>query len=357
MKIPVIGVGRINHPDLAEKILAEKKADFVAIGRALLADPEFVAKAKAGKTDRIRKCIACNQGCIDRLFVGKSATCLVNPECGREGDYPPPPAPRKRKVLVIGGGPGGLQAARLAALRGHEVTLLEKERALGGQFLAAASPPKKQDIKDSIESLAREVREAGVKVELGVEANAERVRGRGPDVVILATGSTPNWLEAKGMNLLPVFSAQDVLLGKKEVTGQKVLMVGGGMVGVETADFLAQRGKKVIVVEATKQVASGMDMNHWFHVRRRLREGGVEILTNALVDEATEKSVVLRIGEERRTVEGIETIIVAMGVRSRNELAEQLKGIVPEVQAIGDAREVRNALEAVLEGVKIGAKI
>jgi 2,4-dienoyl-CoA reductase-like NADH-dependent reductase (Old Yellow Enzyme family)/thioredoxin reductase len=357
LKIPVIGVGRINHPDLAEKILAEGRADFVAIGRALLADPDFVAKAKAGRADRIRKCIACNQGCIDRLFEGKSATCLVNPDCGREQGLPPPRVERKKRVVVIGGGPAGLQAARMASWRGHEVTLLEKEKVLGGQFLAASAAPKKEGLKEAIQFMAREAMDAGVHVELGVEAGVERVKALRPDIVIVATGSTPILPEISGLDRLPVFKAQDVLLEKEKVAGQKVLVIGGGLVGVEAADFLAARGKKVTIVEMTKQMASGVDMNHWFYIRRRLRERGVEMITSATVEEVKSESILLKVGEETRNLSGIEAVVLAVGVRSKNELFEPLKDVAREVQVVGDAREPRNALEAALDGAKVGAKI
>lgn len=357
LKIPVIGVGRIDHPEVAERILAQGCADFLAVGRALLADPDFVVKAEAGKSDRIRKCIACNQGCIDRLFTGKSVTCLVNPECGRETEFPPAPAAQKKKVLVIGGGPAGLQAARAAALRGHEVTLLEKENFLGGQFLAAAAPPKKQSLKEAMDFLAKEVMATRVKIELGAEASEEKVKALSPDAVIVATGSRPILSEMKGLHHLPVITAQDVLLGKKEVSVQNILVIGGGMVGVEVADFLAEKGKRVTVVEMTKQLASGVGPGHWYYVRHRLRTSGVRIITQAIVEEVRQKAVTLRVGEELENLEGIEMIVLALGVRSRNEMVEKLKEIVPEIYVIGDARETRNALEAVLEGVKVGGKI
>jgi len=357
LKIPVIGVGRINHPELAERILADGRVDFLAVGRAHLADPDFLAKARSGKSDQIRKCIACNQGCIDRLFGDKMITCLVNPECGREVDFPPRPVDRKKRVVIVGGGPAGLQAARIMALRKHEVTLLEKENFLGGQFLAAAVTPKKEDFREAIDFLAKEVREAGVNVKLSTEADERLVKKLNPEVVIVATGSSPVIPKIKGLQNLPVFTAQDVLLGKKEIVVQKILIIGGGMVGVEVADFLGQRGKQVIVVEMTGQLAAGMGAGHWFYVQERLEKYGVEILTNAVVEEVSKKAIVLRLGKEKRTVEGIETIILASGVRPQNEMADKLKGIVAEIHVIGDAREPRNALDAVLEGVEVGEKV
>jgi NADPH-dependent 2,4-dienoyl-CoA reductase/sulfur reductase-like enzyme len=350
-------VGRINHPELAERILADGRVDFLAVGRAHLADPDFLAKARSGKSDQIRKCIACNQGCIDRLFGDKMITCLVNPECGREADFPPRPADRKKRVVIVGGGPAGLQAARIMALRKHEVTLLEKENFLGGQFLAAAVTPKKEDFREAIDFLAKEVREAGVNVKLSTEADERLVKKLNPEVVIVATGSSPVIPKIKGLQNLSVFTAQDVLLGKKEIVFQKILIIGGGMVGVEVADFLGQRGKQVIVVEMTGQLAAGMGAGHWFYVQERLEKYGVEILTNAVVEEVSKKAIVLRLGKEKRTVEGIETIILASGVRPQNEMADKLKGIVAEIHVIGDAREPRNALDAVLEGVEVGEKV
>ena len=357
LKIPVIGVGRIDHPAAAEKILAEGKADFIAIGRGLLADPNFVAKAKTGQADQIHRCIACNQGCIDRLLRGDSITCLINPICGREWEFPFKETQRRKRVVVIGGGPAGLHAAKTTALRGHEVTLLEKDNFLGGQFLAAAAPPKKQGLKDAIDMLAREVEESGVKIILGGEADEEKIKGLSPETVVVAAGSRPTVPEIKGLNEFPVMKAQDVLLAREEIPAQKIMVMGAGMVGMEVADFLAEKSKKVIIVELSRQLASGVSPGHGYYLRKRLLANKVEIITKAVVEEVGGKGIVLRIGEEKKNLDGIEMIVLALGVRRQNEMAIKLKGKVPEIHLIGDAREVRNALEAVLDGVEVGRKI
>ncbi len=357
LKIPVIGVGRIHLPEEAEKYLQEGKVDFLAVGRALLADPDFLSKAKEGKGAKIRRCIACNQGCIDRVLTGKPITCLVNPECGREMEFPPSLASHKKRVLIIGGGPAGLQAARIAALRGHEVTLLEKENVLGGQFLAAAAPPMKGAFKEAIEFLVQEVKESGAKIERGVQGGVEELKKRSPDAVIVATGSKAIVPEIKGLHQLPFFQALDVLLGKKEIPYQKILILGGGMVGVEVADFLAEKGKQVTLIEMTKRLAAGVGPGHWYCVRKRLRAHKVDIHTQAVIEEVQEKGVALQEKGEQQFIQGIEAIVLAVGAQPQKDMVEKLPDRIPEVYVIGDAREVRNALEATLEGMEIGLKI
>lgn len=209
----------------------------------------------------------------------------------------------------------------------------------------------------AVDFLVNEVVATGVRLELGIESDKERVKEIAPDVVVLATGSRVLFPEIKGLNQIQAVSAQDVLLGKRGVSGQKILVIGGGMVGVEVADFLAERGKKVTVVEMAGQLASGKGPGHWYYVRKRLRASEVETITEAVVEEVGAKSVVLRVGEERRLLTEVETIVVATGVRPRNELADQLKGIVPEIHVIGDAREARNGLEAVLDAMETALRV
>lgn len=238
--VPVIAVGRINTPEIAEQILREGKADLVATGRALFADPHWPVKTFRGELDRIRRCIGCNQGCIERLIQEKDVTCLYNPELGREGEMSF--SNKKKKVMVIGGGPGGMEAAVIAALRGHDVELYEKEGELGGQGLLAAIPPGKEEFSAVKDFLKKELNRLKVLVHLNKEVTADEVLNRRPDVVILATGSIPTIPEIPGVEKENVMTIWEVLKGKK--VGNKVVIAGGGMAGVETALFLSKERKR-----------------------------------------------------------------------------------------------------------------
>ncbi|GAG45381.1 unnamed protein product, partial [marine sediment metagenome] len=239
VSIPVMAVGKIGDPLYAEHILRQGKADLVGMGRGLIADPDLPNKAAEGRLDDIRYCICCNT-CIDSMnTIPGYVRCAINAEAGRETEMTMTPANKPKKVLVAGGGPGGLEAARVAALRGHKVTLYEQSDRLGGQFRIASLPPMKQELTMAIKYLSDQVKKAGVKVEMGKKATPELVEELKPDVVIVATGGLPLIpRNIPGANRKRVVTAHDVLTEKVR-TGHKVAILGGGMVGCETAEFLS----------------------------------------------------------------------------------------------------------------------
>ncbi len=253
IRVPLVTVARINTPELAEEILREGKADIVATGRALIADPWWPNKLAAGKRDEIRRCLSCNQGCMEHLAQEKAITCLYNPEVGREGEMQP--AAKKKKVWVVGGGPAGMEAAIVSATRGHDVDLFERSARLGGQIGLAATPPGRQDFIAVKEFMTGEVQRRGVRVHLNEAVTAETVRKGHPDVVIVATGAHPSIPKIPGVGRSNVVTSWDVLRGKQ--TGKTVLVAGGGMCGVETALFLFKQGKKVTLIEALDHVGTG----------------------------------------------------------------------------------------------------
>ena len=246
VSVPIITVGRYTEPQYAELMVAEGRADLVAFGRQSIADPEMPNKAKAGRLDLMNPCIGCLQGCVPNMFKGEPITCLVNPLAGREADFKP--AQTKKNVMVIGGGPGGLYAAFTAAQRGHAVTLYEKGDILGGNMRLAAYPPGKGDITNMVRSYIAKCEEYGVKMVMHTEVTPAMVAEAKPDAVIVATGSNPLVLPIPGINDTGVIHAGDLLDGKASV-GKKVLVVGGGMVGCEVADFLGELGHEVSVIE------------------------------------------------------------------------------------------------------------
>jgi 2,4-dienoyl-CoA reductase-like NADH-dependent reductase (Old Yellow Enzyme family)/thioredoxin reductase len=366
--VPVMAVGRINDPLLAEDILDRGEADLVVMGRALLADPELPNKAAAGKFEDIAPCIGCSLGCIGRMMALQPLSCTVNPAVGREKEMAITPAAKRKKVLVAGGGPGGLEAARVAALRGNQVTLCEKEAKLGGQFNLAAVPPMKQELCNLVKYLSRQVEKAGVRVELNKEVTPKLVEELEPDAFIVATGGAPLIPDLPGIRGDRVVSAYDVLAGKVAPPSGNVLVIGGGMVGLEVSEFLANPGDNpvmgctnVTIVEMLEDVGLDMAGESRTLLMQRLRENGVKIVTSARVKEVLEDGVVAikdgQDGQQETTILGMDHIVLAMGARPVDQLSKKIRDKVAEVYVIGDAKEPRKALEAIAEGAEAGRKI
>jgi len=359
VKIPVMVAHRIQDPVVAEQIIAQGKADLACMGRALIADPDLPNKVATGRLDDIVPCIACNQGCLGRVLVeGLPIRCLLNPTTAHEKEMALVPTQKPKKVLVAGGGIGGLEAARVAALRGHQVTLIEKTDKLGGQFNLAAIPPAKQEFAKAVQYLSTQVRKASVKVELGREVTPELVNERRPDVVIVATGSAPIVpASIPGMGKPVVVTAHDVLAGKA-VVGDKVIVIGGGDVGCETAGYIGERGaKEITVVEMLGDVA--MDVIPWTRefLMERLGRYRVKIRVDAKVKEILDDGVVLSTNGGEESIRGVDTIVLAMGAKSVDDLSNQISDKVAEIYVIGDALKPRQAIEAIAEGAEVGRRI
>ncbi|MFO8101484.1 MAG: FAD-dependent oxidoreductase [Dehalococcoidia bacterium] len=350
VNVPVVTAGRINTPQLAEEILAGGKADLVAITRGLVADPELPNKSYRGEADRIRRCIACNV-CLDTDYNGHIA-CAVNPLAGRESEIDIRSASQSRKVMVIGAGLAGLEAARIAALRGHQVALYEAADEMGGQWILASRPPHKQVFLSLVNWLSRELEILGVKIECGHRVTAEEVITTDSDVVVIATGAEPLVPPIEGFDRPEVVTAWQAL--RNVPAGERVLVIGGGATGLETAEFLAEQGKRVSVVEMLKAFGTDMGGTVYFHLMHRLKKLGVELFKNTEV-KAIDTSGVTVMSEGKETFwQGFDTFVLALGVKSRNELAEQLEGKVGQIYQIGDAATPGNAADAMRRGFDTG---
>ncbi len=355
VSIPVITVGRYTEPQYAELMVAEGRADLVAFGRQSIADPEMPNKAKEGRLDLMNPCIGCLQGCVPNMFKGEPITCLVNPLVGREADLTK--AEVKKNVMVIGGGPGGLYAAYIAAFRGHNVTLYEKGDILGGNMRLAAYPPGKGDITNMVRSYIAKCEEYGVKFVIHTEVTPEMVAKMKPDAVIVATGSNPLVLPIPGINDTGVIHAGDLLDGKASV-GKKVLVVGGGMVGCEVADFLGELGHEVSVIELRDQLGPDVIPEHRKFLMKDFDTYRVKGVTGAKVSQFFTDGVsyTLADGTEGR-LEGFDNVILAMGYRNNDTISEEIKKIVAETYVIGDAVKARKALDATAEGLQAALQI
>ena len=359
VNIPVSVAGRINDPYLAEEILMKGKADFVALGRTLIADPELPNKVMAGKPEDVRKCIACGR-CVESIFKPPIIfmICSVNPATGREKEFEAgmKPAVTKKKVLVLGGGPGGMEAAARAAERGHDVTLWEKDSKLGGAINLAIVPPKKEELKNIIEYFPRRLEQMKVDVKLGKEATPEAVLEFAPDAVIVAVGAQPLIPKINGMEKRKVVTFPEVLSGTVEL-GKKVVVIGGGFVGCETADFIAAKGKTVTVIEVLPNLVSEFLKLYAKLLIDEIKEKRVETFVEVKEEVITDKGVDIVDKDGKKISLEADDIVIACGSVPDKSLFESLKGKVPEIYEIGDCAQARRIHETVYEGAVAAMKI
>ncbi|MGN1022679.1 MAG: FAD-dependent oxidoreductase [Lachnospiraceae bacterium] len=355
VSIPVFAGARMADPDLDEAAVESGTCDAVVIGRQALADPDFAGKVTAGRTKEIRPCIGCNQGCIWGYFRRGRVSCAVNPEVGREAACPITPAPQKKKVAVVGGGVAGMEAARISALRGHDVTLYEKSGELGGNLLPAGAHDFKKEVAKLNDYYKAQLQELPVRVQMNTEATPEMLRREGADAVILAAGSTPVMPGSiPGIDHPKAVSCVDALLNRKPI-GDTVVIVGGGLVGCETALGYAMEGKHVTIVEALDQLMKTGDvpaMN-----RQMLLDAfaccHVRILTGTRLAGIQDEGALLLLPDGNRELVSCDNVILSIGYRPRKSMAEELQGCGAAVFEIGDGAGVGNILSCIRDAYEV----
>jgi 2,4-dienoyl-CoA reductase-like NADH-dependent reductase (Old Yellow Enzyme family)/thioredoxin reductase len=361
LRIPVSVVGKINDPYVAEEILKKGQADFVDMGRTLVADPYLPRKAMEGRVSDIRKCIACQKCSETTILQHVPLVCAINPSAGREREFETKlrPAKKKKKVLVIGGGPGGMEAAMIAAQKGHSVTLWEANAKLGGQLNLASIPPGKADLDSLVQYLKAQLAKLKVKVELGKKATVATIGAFHPEAVVVAVGSAPFIPDIPGVGGKNVFSSRDVL-SKGRVPGEKVVVIGEGFIACEMADFLAEKGKKVVLAltEAAPMTLEVIDRSIQKVLLDRLGAEKVNIVVGIkqLREIIPQGIKVIDKGGNEILLEA-DSIVFAAGSRSDKTLAQSLKGKVSELYEVGDCVEARRIGEAIHEGAEAALQI
>lgn len=353
VRIPVIAAGRIT-PVVGEKALRDGKADLIAIGRALVADPDLPARAAVGSERDTRPCITCLY--CDWLTPQGKVGCTVNPSLGREEEFVIKPADRVKTVLVIGGGPAGMEAARVAALRGHKVTLCERRNELGGQLRLATVPLHKDNLKALAPYMADQLVKAGVTVELGTGIDASAVDRWKPEVVVLAAGGVPIVPDIPGVGGHRVVTAEDVLSDRVRV-GERVVIIGGGLVGCETAELLAARGRRVTIVEALPKIAVKLFPRIRGPLLERLQASRVAMLVSTSCTRVTENALEVVDGNGQRMTIAFDTLVLAAGSKPDQSLLQTLKRKVAEVHLAGDCIEPRDLMAAIGDGARVGHAI
>ena len=336
VNVPVSAVGRIVDADMAARVIESGMADMVAVGRPLLADPDWGTKIAAGKACDIRRCISCNKGCTDAIQNRQFLSCVLNAENGYENTRSIQPAAQKKKIAVLGGGPAGLEAARVAALRGHDVTLFEKTTTLGGQLNIACVPPRKEEMRRAAQDLIHAVCNAGVHLCMGQTRTAEQLKDAGFEAVINAVGAHSAAPRIPGIDSVNVADAWKVLAGEQQVYGT-VAVIGGGMVGCETAEYLAARGCKVSVIEMMDKIAAGESTTILPTLLENYKTYGVEQYPSHKVKEFRMDAVVCENKDGAEVTIPCDYIVLAMGARSNEFDAAALEAASIPVYSIGDA--------------------
>ncbi len=356
VSIPVITVGRYTEPYYAELLLREGRADLVAFGRQSLADPHMPEKAMNDNLEDLVPCIACLQGCVANMYKGEPICCLVNPFLGHEAQgYPK--AEKSKKVMVIGGGVAGMCAAFVAAERGHDVSLYESTDKLGGNMRLAAYPPGKGDITNMIRSYIVRCEKVGVKIHMNTTVDLEMVKAEKPDAVIVSTGSRTLILPIEGIENPAIIHGSDLLDGKR-AAGKKVLVVGGGMVGCETAAFLGEQQHDVTVIEYRDTVGADVIHEHRVFLMEDFKNYGIKEITGAKVCKFFDDGVEYESPDgSRHEVRGFDSVVLSMGFKNYNPFAEQLEELGQEVYVVGDATRARRALDATKEAYAAAMQI
>lgn len=362
VSIPVIAVGRINDPLIAESVLRSKQADMISMGRGSLADPHLPNKAQAGQYDEIIRCIGCLQGCIQRNAQQLPIKCLVNPMTGHEAERRITPADRVKNVVIIGGGIAGMEAAIVAAQRGHKVEIFEKKSSLGGQWVLAAIPPTKEELSSFTVWQINQLNKLGVVVHLNTELTLEMLSKKQPDSIIVATGASPFVPPVPGHDLAHVLNANDILEGKVQA-GKRVVVIGGGLVGSETAAHLANHGHTVSIVEMNSDIFVGPPSATKHYLLKDLQRHNVAILTNTQVKEISTGSVLIEREGTIETLASVDSVVMAIGSRPVSFTQQELEASfaagqhTADIITIGDASKVRKAMEAVEEGYLAGLEV